>query len=43
MVPHIGSGTEATRAAMADLAVDNLLAGLAGERMPRCANPAVYD
>jgi lactate dehydrogenase-like 2-hydroxyacid dehydrogenase len=43
VVPHIGSGTEATRAAMADLAVDNLLAGLAGERMPRCANPAVYD
>ena len=43
VVPHIGSGTEATRAAMADLAVDNLLAGLAGERLPRCANPAVYD
>ena len=43
VVPHIGSGTEATRAAMADLAVDNLLAGLAGERMPRCANPAVYE
>jgi glyoxylate reductase len=43
VVPHVGSGTEDTRAAMADLAVDNLLAGLAGERMPRCANPRVYE
>jgi lactate dehydrogenase-like 2-hydroxyacid dehydrogenase len=42
VVPHIGSATHATRRAMADLAVDNLLAGLAGERMPRCANPEVY-
>jgi glyoxylate reductase len=43
VVPHIGSDTHTTRRAMADLAVDNLLAGLAGERMPRCANPEVYD
>ena len=42
VVPHIGSDTHRTRRAMADLAVDNLLAGLAGERMPRCANPEVY-
>ena len=28
---------------MADLAVDNLLAGLAGERLPRCVNPEVYE
>ena len=28
---------------MADSAVDNLLAGLAGERMPNCVNPEVYD
>jgi glyoxylate reductase len=28
---------------MARLAVDNLLAGLAGERMPNCVNPEVYD
>jgi glyoxylate reductase len=28
---------------MADMAVDNLLAGLAGERMPNCANPEVYE
>jgi glyoxylate reductase len=43
VVPHIGSGSARTRAAMADIAVDNLLAALAGERMPYCANPAVYD
>jgi glyoxylate reductase len=42
VVPHIGSATHATRRAMAGLAVDNLLAGLAGHRMPRCANPEVY-
>jgi lactate dehydrogenase-like 2-hydroxyacid dehydrogenase len=42
VVPHIGSATHATRRAMAELAVTNLLAGLAGERMPHCANPEVY-
>jgi len=25
------------------MAVDNLLAALAGERMPHCANPEVYE
>jgi glyoxylate reductase len=39
VLPHIGSATEATRRAMLDLAVDNLLAGLAGERLPACVNP----
>jgi glyoxylate reductase len=34
VLPHLGSATQATRARMADIAVDNLLAGLAGERMP---------
>jgi glyoxylate reductase len=43
VVPHLGSATHATREAMADLAVDNLLTGLAGERMPHCANPEVYE
>ena len=42
VVPHLGSATHATREAMAELAVDNLLAALAGERMPHCANPEVY-
>ena len=34
VVPHIGSATRATRERMADIAVDNLLAALAGQRMP---------
>ena len=34
VVPHIGSATRAARERMADLAVDNLLAALAGEPMP---------
>jgi glyoxylate reductase len=42
VVPHIGSATRTTREKMADMAVDNLLAALAGERMPHCANPEVY-
>ncbi len=43
LTPHIGSASEATRGRMIELAVENLVAGLAGERMPRCANPAVYE
>jgi glyoxylate reductase len=43
IAPHIGSATYSTRAAMADLAVDNLLAALRGERMPYCVNPEVYE
>ena len=42
VLPHVGSATHVTREAMADLAVDNLLAALGGERMPHCANPEVY-
>lgn len=34
IVPHVGSATERTRIAMADLAADNLTTGLAGEPMP---------
>ena len=39
LTPHIGSASIATRVRMADLAVDNLLAGLAGRPLPHCANP----
>jgi glyoxylate reductase len=37
VVPHIGSATHSTRAKMADLAVDNLLAALDGRPMPHPA------
>jgi glyoxylate reductase len=38
VVPHIGSATHTARTRMAELAVDNLLAGLAGEPMPHPAS-----
>jgi glyoxylate reductase len=41
LAPHIGSASIATRSRMADLAVENLLAGLQGTPMPACANPDV--
>jgi glyoxylate reductase len=34
VVPHIGSATENTRRRMAELACDNLLAGIYGEKLP---------
>ncbi|MGB9111260.1 MAG: D-glycerate dehydrogenase [Acidimicrobiales bacterium] len=42
VVPHIGSATLHTRSRMADIAVDNMIAGLNGERLPNCLNPEVY-
>ncbi|MBP2625324.1 MAG: Glyoxylate reductase [Firmicutes bacterium] len=38
VTPHIGSATTETRTAMAQLAADNLLAGLAGRPLPACVN-----
>jgi glyoxylate reductase len=43
IAPHIGSATQNTRRRMAERACHNLLAGLAGERLPYCANPEVYE
>ncbi len=37
VVPHIGSATHGARERMAEMAVDNLLAGLAGEALPHSA------
>ena len=37
VLPHIGSATHRARERMADIAVDNLLAGLAGEPLPHPA------
>jgi len=39
IAPHIASGSRATREQMAEMAVDNLLAGLRGELPPNCVNP----
>jgi glyoxylate reductase len=42
VTPHIASATTQTRVRMAIMAVENLQAGLKGERLPYCANPQVY-
>lgn len=42
VVPHIASASVATRAKMADMAADNLIAGVTGSRLPNCVNPDVY-
>jgi len=41
-LPHIGSATHGTRKRMAEMACENLLAGLEGRRLPNCVNPDVY-
>lgn len=43
VVPHIGSATVTARNCMAEMAAENLVAGLRGERLPHCANPEVYE
>lgn len=43
LTPHIGSASVQTRIRMADLAVANAIAALAGQTMPCCVNPQVYD
>ncbi len=43
VTPHIGSATGPTRERMADLAVDGLLAALAGERPEHLVNPDAWE
>lgn len=43
IAPHIASASIQTRDKMATMAAANLAAGLAGERLPNCANPQVYE
>ena len=43
VTPHIGSATQETRRAMAELAVKNLSAGLRGERPADLVNPSVWE
>jgi phosphoglycerate dehydrogenase-like enzyme len=42
IVPHIGSATYGTRRRMAEMACENLLAGLEGGKLPNHVNPEVY-
>jgi glyoxylate reductase len=43
IVPHIASATVATRNKMAQMAAQNLLAGIRGERPPNLVNPEVLE
>jgi len=43
ILPHIGSATVETRKKMAEMACINLLAGLAGQKMPNVVDGSVYD
>jgi len=43
VVPHIASASVETRTKMANMAVDNLLAALAGRRPAHLVNPDVWD
>ena len=42
IAPHIGSATYGTRRRMAEMACENLLAGLDDKKLPYCVNPEVY-
>lgn len=43
VLPHIGSATVETRAAMLELAANNFIAVMAGQTPPECVNPEVLE
>lgn len=43
IVPHVASASVATRTKMAEMAVDNVIAGLQGHPLPTCVNPEIYQ
>ncbi len=42
LTPHLGSATFEVREEMANIVVDNILAFLAGKKLPNCVNPRVF-
>lgn len=42
LAPHIASASVQSRTKMATMAAQNIAAGLAGKKLPTCANPEVY-
>ncbi|MBV8611520.1 MAG: D-glycerate dehydrogenase [Singulisphaera sp.] len=42
LLPHLGSATRATRAAMARMAAENVVAALRGRRPPNLVNPEIW-
>ena len=43
VLPHIGSATEGTRKAMAEIAAKNIIAGINGDTIPFPVNPEIYS
>jgi glyoxylate reductase len=43
VAPHIASATIETRNRMAEICARNLIAGVTGQPLPACVNPAVYQ
>ena len=43
IAPHIGSASRQTRDKMGQIAIANLIAGLAGNPLPYCINPQLYS
>lgn len=43
ITPHVASASIATRRKMAEMTLENIQAGLKGERLPYCANPQIYE
>lgn len=41
--PHLGSATKDSRFKMAEMAAENMLAGLKGEKPPNCVNPELFQ
>ncbi|MGH6673351.1 MAG: 2-hydroxyacid dehydrogenase [Xanthobacteraceae bacterium] len=42
LTPHLGSATPEVREEMAGMVVDNILAFIAGRKLPNCVNPQVF-
>jgi glyoxylate reductase len=42
LTPHLGSATPDVREDMANIVVDNILAFVAGHKLPNCVNPQVF-
>jgi glyoxylate reductase len=42
LTPHLGSATPEVREEMAGIVVDNILAFIAGHKLPNCVNPQVF-
>jgi len=43
IVPHIASASVATRTKMAEMAVNNVIAGISDDKLPTCVNSGVYE